>query len=893
MRNARRVFIALTLTLFFTAPSTLTAQWYNSTWHYRVPVTVNTNGYIRFDKPIEVDLNFTSLLPGGATFNENSLRVVEVTAGGAILDTNVVFQFNRSAGYNPSGNASGTLIFIMSGTTGSSMTRYYHIYFDHGTGFIPKTFSNQLLITTAFWEGQNSYRVTSPLATYYYHIQGAGFASMLDANGNDWIGYHPTGGSAGSYRGIPNMGEWAHPGYTNGTSSIIYQGPIHVRVYSQTLSGGYKAYWDFFPGYVRMTLTDRSDNYWLLYEGTPNGQFDNSDYWKPATGGRYTLSETYEGQFQWAYFGDVNTRRALFLAHHEVDALPDGHRPMEGNMTVFGFGRQPTPSNTIRWMNAVPQRMTFGFAEDSLQAPAIIEGAYRDLQIAIEPVQTNGFSITAIQVIPGVTSAVVSWTTNQPSSSEVRFGTTTAYGTTVTDSTLVQQHTVTITGLLPSTTYNFMVASQDAGGVTVNSANSMFTTRSSFVPSGIQTDQFQGASLNVSLWSILNPLGDASIQMTGTQLALTIPAGTTHDLWSNNTNAPRVTQACANADFDIEAKFDSPLAAQYLVQGILVQQDGTNFIRFDVISTGTSLRVFAATLQAGTPTVRIDQSTPFINTAPILLRVLRSGNLFTMLYCVDGTNWFTAGSFTHTVTVGSVGIFAGNAGNNPGFTCYVDYFKNKALVAVQPRIILQGAYDAASDAMRTSLTGQLPPHHPYRAAPWYYTGLDSLTSIPPGTVDWVLVELRFATDSSSLIGRKAALLKTDGTIVETDGISPIRFYDVIAGNYYIVVRHRSHLGVMSAVAVGLTEAGQTYDFTSTASAAYGTDAQAELSNGKFALYAGDCNASGIVTASDANVVFGALNRSDYSNADANLSGIVTAADANVIFANLNKSTRIP
>lgn len=893
MRNAHSVFIALTLTTILIVPPSLFAQWYNSAWHYRLPVTVNANGYTRFDKPAELDVNFTSLLPGGATFSENSLRVLEVNSTGAIIDTNVVFQFDKSPAFNASSNASGTLILIMSGTTGSSAQRYFHVYFDHGSGFLPKTFSNQLQITTAFWEGQNSYRVTSPSGTYYYHVQGAGFASMIDVNGNDWISYHPTGGSAGSYRGIPNMGEWAHPGYTNGVSSIQYQGPIHIRVFSQTLSGGYKAYWDFFPGYVRMTLTDRSDNYWLLYEGTPNGQFDNSDYWKPSTGGRFTLDDTYEGQFQWAYFGDPNTSRALFLAHHEMDALPDGHRPMEGNMTVFGFGRQPTPSNITRWMNAVPQRMTIGFAEDSLQAPAIIDAAFRDLHISTDAVQTSGFSITGIQVTPGVTSAVVSWATNQLSSSEVRFGTTTAYGSTVTDSALVQQHTVTITGLSPSTNYNFMVTSRDAGGSTVSSGNYVFTTRATFIPSGMQSDFFQGTSLNVSLWSILNPAGDASIQVNGNQLAITIPEGTTHDLWSNNANAPRVMQASTNTDFDVEAKFDSPITAQYLVQGILVQQDGSNLIRFDVISTGTSLRVFAATFEAGSPAVRIDVSTPYINTAPILLRVLRSGNLFTMLYTIDGINWNTAGSFSHALTVSSVGVFAGNAGNNPGFTCLVDYFKNKAVVAVLPKVILQGAYDTAGDTMRTTIHGQIPQRNPYGPAPWSYSGKDSVISPPAGVVDWVLVELRFATDGSSLVGRKAGLLKKDGTITDTDGISPVRFYDVIAGDYFVIVRHRNHLGVMSAVPTRLTEAGQPYDFTQSAGSAYGADALHPLGNGKFALYTGDCNASGIVSAADANLVFGALNQSNYAAADANLSGIVTAADANATFSNLNKSTRIP
>ncbi len=35
--------------------------------------------------------------------------------------------------------------------------------------------------------------------------------------------------------------------------------------------------------------------------------------------------------------------------------------------------------------------------------------------------------------------------------------------------------------------------------------------------------------LNTTLWTVVNPLGDGSYRMTGTQLALTVPAGV-HDI---------------------------------------------------------------------------------------------------------------------------------------------------------------------------------------------------------------------------------------------------------------------------------------------------------------------------------------------------------------------------
>src|SRR5262249_39833308 len=59
-------------------------------------------------------------------------------------------------------------------------------------------------------------------------------------------------------------------------------------------------------------------------------------------------------------------------------------------------------------------------------------------------------------------SATITWTTNEPATSQVDYGPTTSYGsTTPLDSTLVTAHSVTITGLAPSTTYNWRVRSMD------------------------------------------------------------------------------------------------------------------------------------------------------------------------------------------------------------------------------------------------------------------------------------------------------------------------------------------------------------------------------------------------------------------------------------------------
>jgi hypothetical protein len=73
------------------------------------------------------------------------------------------------------------------------------------------------------------------------------------------------------------------------------------------------------------------------------------------------------------------------------------------------------------------------------------------------------------------TSATITWTTNQASSSLVNYGTTTVYGSSSPlNSTLVTAHSVALTGLTPGTTYNYDVVSANATGNSAASANFTF-----------------------------------------------------------------------------------------------------------------------------------------------------------------------------------------------------------------------------------------------------------------------------------------------------------------------------------------------------------------------------------------------------------------------------------
>ena len=84
--------------------------------------------------------------------------------------------------------------------------------------------------------------------------------------------------------------------------------------------------------------------------------------------------------------------------------------------------------------------------------------------------------ISAIVATPTSDSATITWTTNEPASSQVDYGLDTGYGSVVSDPALVTSHSLTLTGLAASTLYHFKVTSVDAAGNPASSADLTFTT---------------------------------------------------------------------------------------------------------------------------------------------------------------------------------------------------------------------------------------------------------------------------------------------------------------------------------------------------------------------------------------------------------------------------------
>lgn len=166
-------------------------------------------------------------------------------------------------------------------------------------------------------------------------------------------------------------------------------------------------------------------------------------------------------------------------------------------------------------------------------------------------------------------------------------------------------------------------------------------------------------------------------------------------------------------------------------------------------------------------------------------------------------------------------------------------------------VLLDGPWSAGSSLMHDSLRAMnlLPIAEPYTALGFANAGNGGGETIDPAlllaegpdaVVDWVHLALSTSPAQADMVSSRCALLQRDGDVVDLDGYSPVVFH-ADAGNYHVIVRHRNHLGVVTAQPITLSTAqvGQV-DLTVQSTAAYGVNAQ-RSEGGRFVLWAGDVN----------------------------------------------------
>jgi len=219
-------------------------------------------------------------------------------------------------------------------------------------------------------------------------------------------------------------------------------------------------------------------------------------------------------------------------------------------------------------------------------------------------------------------------------------------------------------------------------------------------------------------------------------------------------------------------------------------------------------------------------------------------------------------------------------------------------------VMLEGPYNGSGMNSILKDKGLVPLAQPFFIMPganWFYTGTESVTSVPPNVVDWVLFEIRDAESAISALGsstivQQAAFLLNDGSIVDLDGTSNLFFPDLTYTNgLFPVIWHRNHLGVISSDVMPRIGGIYSWDFTISGAAFSNTGpGQKDLGGGVYGMFGGDINGEQVIDpTTDLPFWKGGACYKGYLQADVDLNGQVDNKDKNdFIIPNLWKDTQI-
>ena len=235
-------------------------------------------------------------------------------------------------------------------------------------------------------------------------------------------------------------------------------------------------------------------------------------------------------------------------------------------------------------------------------------------------------------------------------------------------------------------------------------------------------------------------------------------------------------------------------------------------------------------------------------------------------------------------------------------------------VNVALKACLQGALPSGTvmtDALRTA--NVIPTTEPYTALGYGYTGIAPGATIDPAMLavtgndaieDWVVVELRNSANSAQVLFSRPALLQRDGDVMDLDGNGYVNFPNA-SGSYFVALRHRNHLGVMTASPIALGLSPVTVDLLSATTACYGSVPRA-LVGSTYCLWAADATGDGSLkytgSGNDRDPIILAVGGTTpnnvvsnvYDRRDTNLDGVIkytgTGNDRDIILTNVGSTT---
>ncbi|QQR50515.1 fibronectin type III domain-containing protein [Candidatus Nomurabacteria bacterium] len=247
--------------------------------------------------------------------------------------------------------------------------------------------------------------------------------------------------------------------------------------------------------------------------------------------------------------------------------------------------------------------------------------------------------ISSIGVTSTQTTATITWSTNEASSSSVDYGTTTSYTNSTSETNIspkVTNHTVTITGLAANTLYHFSVKSKDAAGNIGASSDNFFTTLAIVLP---VTPTITSA----------NPISGSN--NNSPKLKGTAPSGTTVKIYADS--------ACA------ESVVISGTSNKFASPGLTVSVADNSTTTFKATATDSSGNVSGCS--AGFSYTEVTPDTPDI-TAPVISSITISPTDTTAV-----ATWTTdelASTLVNYGTTTSYGLTTGTSDTLPRVTSH-------------------------------------------------------------------------------------------------------------------------------------------------------------------------------------------------------------------------------
>ncbi len=175
----------------------------------------------------------------------------------------------------------------------------------------------------------------------------------------------------------------------------------------------------------------------------------------------------------------------------------------------------------------------------------------------------------------------------------------------------------------------------------------------------------------------------------------------------------------------------------------------------------------------------------------------------------NGASYYTTIPFPYLWKCTAAGAYVGTSidqGMVRSFFSVAPLSSALGPVGVQPIVSLGGALvSTASWHMRVDLKNQglLATVEPYTALGYVHTAGGGGETLGTGAairplVDWVLVELRPAGQPNVVVASQSAIVYSDGAVTNSNDFKQLKF-NVPPGYYHIAIKHRNHLGAMTAL----------------------------------------------------------------------------------------------